>query len=173
MLCIYLLPTSNLAEKFLPSDGPDPRDPSSTLTAENSGTFRELIDWTSAPEQEPLTEEIKEVYTMTLAYVGSIYSALVGGETEKQMYHRLMCLGEFLPPEFPDLVEEHRPRALAILALYSSMAQVVDDHWLWHGFATNQVFGITSMLPEEWQWAMAKPREILQQLQSQNGLKVR
>lgn len=169
-LCISLLPKKNLPSTLLPQDGPDPRDSQRLFDPENCAPFMELLDWDSPVEPEPFTESMRETYSAALAYVGSIYKALVGGESEKQMYHRLMCLGLFIPRGFADLIEDCRPRALAILALYSSMSQLVDDHWLWHDFAATQVYGIASVLPAEWQWAVDRPKEIMHQLRHRKAL---
>ena len=43
------------------------------------------------------------------------------------------------------------------------MIKSVDDHWAFHGIAEREVYGIQSLLPSEWQWAMEWPLALLQQ----------
>jgi hypothetical protein len=71
-----------------------------------------------------------------------------------------------LPEEAIGLIEERRPRALAILAHYFAMAYSLNDHWVWHGLADQQLSGIESIMPNDWQWAVEWPKKMLQELKN-------
>ncbi len=73
------------------------------------------------------------------------------------MVRRIVCLGVLAPRRYIELLEEGRPRALAILAHHMALSQAVEEHWWFHGVADRAVNGIQSILPAEWQWAMEWP----------------
>ena len=39
-----------------------------------------------------------------------------------------------------------------------------NDHWIWRGLADQEVEGIATIMPNDWSWAMARPRSLLQEL---------
>jgi hypothetical protein len=41
------------------------------------------------------------------------------------------------------------------------MTIVVDDHWVFRGMAEREVYGLKSLLPQTWQWAMEWPQAML------------
>lgn len=51
---------------------------------------------------------------------------------------------------FVELLEERRPRALAILASFLALLKVVDDVWWLHGMARREVLGIVSLFNSDY-----------------------
>ena len=94
----------------------------------------------------------------------SIYKGLIEKEHHRRNFRRLLCFGIFCPADLIILVEERRPRALAILALYFAVTYAQNDHWIWRGLADQEVEGIATIMPNDWSWAMARPRSLLQEL---------
>jgi hypothetical protein len=70
-------------------------------------------------------------------------------------------MGIMVPTKFISLIEQKRPRALVILAYYSSMAIVLDDHWVFRGWAKREVSGLQNLIPLDWQWAMKWPQTMI------------
>lgn len=101
---------------------------------------------------------------MFLAYIGSIYKGLLENEPHRRSFRRLLCLSIFMPEEMIGFIEECRPRALAILALYFAMCYSQNDHWIFFGLADQEVQGIATIMPEKWSWAMQKPQALLEDL---------
>jgi hypothetical protein len=158
------MPNHHLFWKITRDKGPDWDNHEALYGYPNCKPFEALLDWKTFPEPEPFTTEIQALYETLLAYVGSIYKAFQENEPPRHIFRRLFCLGVMMPAEVIGLVEERRPRALAILAHYFAMAYSLNDHWVWHGLADQEVGGIASILPNEWQWAMEWPRQMLQEL---------
>ncbi len=79
--------------------------------------------------------EIKNVYEETLSYVGGVYHALLNKEAPRFMLRRIVCLGVLAPTRYVELLEQGRPRALAILAHHFALSQAVEEHWWFHGVA--------------------------------------
>ena len=49
------------------------------------------------------------------------------------------------------------------------MAYAIDDHWLFHGMAEREVYGIQGLVPQEWGRAMARPVNILKELKEKSA----
>ncbi|MCJ1393433.1 hypothetical protein MMC18_006307 [Xylographa bjoerkii] len=129
--------------------------------------FEALLDWTKYPE--PCMDlEIRHAYEKTLAYVGGVYRALLNKEPPRCMIRRIVCLGVLAPARYIELLEQGRPRALAILAYHLALSQAIEEHWWFHGVADRVVNGILSILPAEWQWAMEWPLSMIRGADSQS-----
>jgi hypothetical protein len=161
-----LMPDKHLIHQVTGDEGPDRDDLNALYGTQNCKPFEALIDWKNHPEPEPFSAEMKATYEVFLAYVGSIYKGLQENEHPRRIFRRLLCLGVMLPISVIDLIEERRPRALAILAHYFAMAYSMNDHWLWYGLPDQEVDGIESLMPNEWMWAMDWPRRVLQELKT-------
>lgn len=157
-------PDGCVIDQIAGEDGPSFDDLDELYGMQNCKPFEELINWEVHPEPEPFSPETKTIYEVWLAYVGSIHKAMQRNDPPRRVFRRLLCLGVMLPIEIVTLLEERRPRALAIMAAFSAMAYSLDDHWMWHGFADQEVNGIESIMPKDWMWAMVWPRRMLQEL---------
>lgn len=77
------------------------------------------------------------------------------------MIRRIVCLGVLVPARYIELLEQGRPRALAIFAHHLAFSKAIEEHWWFHGVADRVVHGIQSILPAEWQWAMEWPLSMI------------
>jgi Fungal Zn(2)-Cys(6) binuclear cluster domain len=139
---------------------PDFKDRAAMFNPAYRRPFEALLDWSRYPERD-LNVEDQEAYEETLAYVGGVYRAFLNNEAPRVLVRRLVCLGVLAPPRFTTLLEQGRPRALAILAHHFALSRAVDEHWWFHGMADRVVSGIQSILPAEWQWAMVWPLSMI------------
>ena len=162
------MPDKHLIWQVTGEIGPDFDDHEALYGIQNCAPFIELLDWSAHPEAQSLSPETKRTYEVFLAYVGSIYKGLQEGEHHCRNFRRLLCLGIFCPAEVIDLLEDRRPRALAILALYFAMTYAQNDHWIWRGLADQQVDGIATIMPSDWSWSMDRPRALLEELKSKS-----
>lgn len=110
---------------------------------------------------EDLNPERTSVYKWTLGYVGLTLQLIESDEDPSKVRRVLSAFGAMVPGIFKILVKKRQPRALVILAHYFSIMKAVDDVWWLRGVAEREVFGIQSLLPERWQWAMAWPLQKL------------
>lgn len=140
---------------------PNFRDPESIFVPEDTQPFLALLDFESCPEPN-LDPQSRLTYDMTLRYIGGIYRGIQENEPPSTLFRRLLCLGIMVPEQFLDFIDERRPRALAMLALYCSTAASLDYHWMFHGMAERGVKGLQTLLPPEWQWSMSAPLSIME-----------
>lgn len=110
-------------------------------------------------ETDPLR---KETFRLTLACIGSVYTAIQEGEPAHYLCQRVVSVGPLCPPHFIDLLVDKRPRAMLILAHYMALIKHIDDEFWWlKGRPEREIYGIQSILPEEWQWGLAWPLAVL------------
>lgn len=154
-------PGLSVAHLIADMNDPDFRDKAAIFNPENAAAFAELLDWTSHPEAG-LDEQSRHAYEQTLYYAGGVHRAIREREPMHVICRRLLVFGILVPSRFTELVDELRPRALAILAIYCALYKAVDDHWLFHGISTREVDGLWSLIPSDWQWAMQWAQALLQ-----------
>ena len=84
----------------------------------------------------------------------------------EKIHRRLATMPLRLPPRYLELVEQHDPRALALLARNLALLKTNSGIWWLHGVgrhsvAESAVRGIRSLLPNEWTWAMDWPQKVI------------
>jgi Fungal Zn(2)-Cys(6) binuclear cluster domain/Fungal specific transcription factor domain len=139
---------------------PDFADVNSIFKPEFRLPFMNLLDWTTHPEMN-LDAETRAAYESALSYVGGIYQGIQRRESHRILFRRILCMGLMVSSKFISFIEQRRPRALVILAYYSAMAIVLDDHWIFKGWAKREVSGLKNLIPAEWQWAMEWPQTMI------------
>lgn len=142
---------------------PNFNDEAAMYNPEYAFPFAEYLDWEKHPEPD-LDDDTKYFYKRSLYYVGGVYQAIRNQEEFRGLFHRIFGFPPMVPKGFIDLIDQRRPRALAILALHCALIKVVDDHWIFNGVAEREVRGIQSIMPMEWQWAMQPPLNLLENL---------
>jgi hypothetical protein len=121
--------------------------------------FSDFSSWRAIDEM--VDPESQSAYEMALRFVGYVLTSIERGDDPSEIRRVLLSFGQFAPPVYVKRLEENSPRALVILAYFFALAKAVDDVWWMRGIVEREVFGIQSILPEQWQWAMARPLEKL------------
>jgi hypothetical protein len=121
--------------------------------------FLQLMNW-RAPG-EVVDPESQAAYELVLKFVGCVFSNIEKGEDSSILRRMMTSLAAWLPLNYINLLKERNPRALVILAHYFSLAKAMDNVWWMRGISEREVFGIQTILPEQWQWAMAWPLQRL------------
>jgi len=78
---------------------------------------------------------IQEAYNSTLSYVSAINIAIAAEEAPGNTCRELIAFLMLIPKGFTDLVEEHEPRALVVLAYYFVLVAMFRDMVWWVGDA--------------------------------------
>ena len=128
--------------------------------APNRQHFSKLMDWEAFPEPD-FNLETQLAYEKTLNYIGSIYIAIKNGEPSGVLSRRFFAFGPMLEIRYLEFLEQRRPRSLVLLAHLFAMSKVIDDIWLFKGAAERHVYGVQTILPPSWQWAMEWPLNVL------------
>lgn len=108
-------------------------------------------------DSELWNSEAREAYECTLSYIGTMYTAVLDGESLHQMCTRIAAFALYVPKKFVDMVEELRPRALVILAHFFSIATKGSAHWWVGQTPMREVQGLRRIVPQEWQRHMRWP----------------
>lgn len=117
--------------------------------------FASLLSWRAAGEV--VDKESQEAYEFALGYVGCILANIEDKVEASVLRRMLQSFPSVVPWIFVERLKERNLRALTILAYYFSLAKAMDNVWWMRGIAEREVFGVQSIIPEEWQWAMAWP----------------
>jgi hypothetical protein len=142
---------------------PDFSDKEALFGNANIGAFGDLIDYERFPEETPLNQQMETTYRLSLAYIGGIHKMIEERGSPSSLFRMVLCMGLMVPGQFLDMIEQRKPRALAIFALYCSAMLIFEDHWMFSGMAVREIKGIELTLPEEWKWAMERPRRIMEE----------
>lgn len=152
------LPPHSIMRRVMTHNEPDFNDKRNIFEFEHIQPFRAILDFSG--NQASVSEE-DSTYNLAVSYMAAIYRGIQANDPHRQIARRLASTGPVLPKLFVELVEQRRPKALVILAYIMCMIKYVDDYWFFHGMAEHEVYGIRSTLPNEWQWAMEWPAEML------------
>ena len=127
----------------------------------NIGILEPLLEW--GTDFESISEADKDAYEKTARYIGLIYQKLDEGEEEPlASYRRVLNMPGRCPEHFLDLVDERRPRALAILAyLFAALKIIKSDAWWTNGIAERQVGIIQDLLPKGWRTMIELPLRLV------------
>ncbi|ATZ50999.1 hypothetical protein BCIN_06g04550 [Botrytis cinerea B05.10] len=121
--------------------------------------FSELLNW-RAPG-EIIDEESQAAYTFALNYCGRILLGVEGGEDLYELRRVIYAFPTVTHEAFVQQLNKKNNRALVILAHFFALCKAADNVWWMRGISEREVFGIQSILPENWQWAMAWPLQKL------------
>jgi hypothetical protein len=164
-----LIPPNTVIAAILAINDPDFRNPDVIFDPAFLEQCQPILSFDTASEGQD--EETMEVYKRAVTYAGGIYRAIRNGDPVRQVCRRILSIGPVLR-NFSTLLAQKRPRALVILAHLMAMAKHVESFWWFYGAAEREVYGIQSILPQEWQWAMRWPLETLRMLsaaRNENG----
>lgn len=110
---------------------------------------------------ETWSEKTEKAYSSTLSYIGSVQSAIDGGEKPQTVCRILLMFPYLVQKGFIDLVQERQPRALVILAHYFGLLTRFKYIWFIGDTGSREIRAIRAVLSEEWQKLMAWPLQML------------
>lgn len=122
--------------------------------------FSPLLNWRAPDELVDLEGET--AYKAALRFIGRALSFIEGGITNSSYIRRIIYLfPTIITSVFIDRLRDKNPRALVILSYYFCLLKAVENVWWMRGIADKEVYGIETMLPQEWKWAMCWPLQKL------------
>ena len=113
-----------------------------------------------------LQTEDFEVFQATLNDLRSMYRAIKAGLPQPLLQRMVATMPVRLPGRLLQLVENHDPFALALLARNLALLKVIDEVWWLHGAGDHQVaehavHGICGLLSTDWEWVSNWPLDII------------
>lgn len=123
--------------------------------------FRALVEWESPIGVDDVHQH-REAYETALAYIQTIYKRIAEKEPWESLGRRILAFPNVVPNSFATLLQQGQPRALVMLAHLVAMMRRLDSlWWIFNGVADFHVRGIATLVPEDWQWALAWPLKVL------------
>ncbi|KAL1297376.1 hypothetical protein AAFC00_004916 [Neodothiora populina] len=131
--------------------------------------FSQLLEFEDAAEAEDSDSDTVAAYAKTVTYVNELHSGVLRGDSSRELCRSAMAFAPVVPRRFIGLLAEERPRALAIYAHYMALVKRVEQYWWFAGAAEREVFGVNSIMPDSWRWAMAWPLEMISRFDTANA----
>ena len=141
-------------------DRPNLRDQAAIFKPEFLNEFIPVLEY----QATSLTAEEYETYSLALRFVGHVQDAIRRKEPQIYIGRRIRSFPPLVPKVLIQYLQQKEPRALVIIAHLMSLAKIVEDSWWFRDEAERHVYGVQSLLPPEWQWAMEWPLRTLHDL---------
>jgi hypothetical protein len=176
----YTLPLFTF--KLLKSLTPLMKKAETWLVRTNVAAFIQPLNQTNDSESQPLFRYIEEDARPELrailigvetgspdwvAYAGAIYltniliDMTVKGAPVSTILRNYTLFAVLMSDDFMALLEKHDPRALIILGHHLALGCCLDSVWWVKNGSKEDVFGITTLLPEEWRIYMEWPIKLV------------
>ncbi|OTA97716.1 hypothetical protein M434DRAFT_18890 [Hypoxylon sp. CO27-5] len=157
--------------------GPDPKSLAVKLIKETApfhdqgklpkGNFQRLRHLMDPPKEPGITErwdaEVQDAYGRTVSYICKALEMIDDQGWSGRVFRMVLMFPMFSEHRYVELVREGSPRALVILAHYFALLVKFHDVWWVGSVGTDEIRGIASAVPEEWQGLLAWPLKIIGQ----------
>ncbi|XXG97519.1 alpha-1,4-glucan branching enzyme [Hypoxylon texense] len=102
----------------------------------------------------------QQTYYDMLKYLGSLYQELKDHGFNPILDLRILSFFTFIPKAFVPFAQEHRPRALIMLAHYLCFAKLCPDVWWMQGIADREIRQICKEVGDEWGHLLRVPQMV-------------
>jgi len=109
---------------------------------------------------DPAAHEF-EAYSRAVRYVSDLQGVLVAGAPQAVLQRKVTIFALMASKRFITLLEQRDPRAMVITAYWTAMMKFAEEGWWLRGMAETETNGLASLVPQEWQWAMAWPLQMI------------
>lgn len=129
-------------------------DQAALFARSNAAPFEKLRTW--ALDHEMQSDEDNDAYLKATSYIGIMYKGIREGfDSTNATARRIMAMSSIVPDRWTELVEERRPRALAMLMhVFACGELIAEDSFWFRGIAKKQIPKLFERLPAAW-WPMA------------------
>ncbi|OTB05948.1 hypothetical protein M426DRAFT_319330 [Hypoxylon sp. CI-4A] len=125
--------------------------------------LQHLLDHPRGPrEAEDWDLETQDTYDRTVAFLCSILDLIDEEGDSSKVLRMLLLFPMLVSSRFTELVKEESPRVLVILAHYFALTVRFSDIWWVGNSGTDEVRGIATILPSEWQGLLSWPLSIIE-----------
>ena len=133
-------------------------EPSKIICEVNRNRFLALL--VRRPGDE---DEDHAAYVETVTYIGAVQNAVEAGEHINVTMRRLIIYPILFPERFVELLDEHRPRALVILAhFFAVAAHCQTSEWVGN-VPEKEILALAGFLAPEYQHELAWPLSAVRQ----------
>lgn len=121
--------------------------------------FMELL---KGLEGESLDPECYSVYINAVRYLSWAYTLQLVKEDKDIVRRSVLAFPIAAPAMYISLLDCHDPRTLVITAYFFGLVSGLEGIWWLEGVARREIMGISSLVPENWVWAMKWPLQRIQ-----------
>jgi hypothetical protein len=132
--------------------------PIALRTNPDAGSFSFLL--ATVPDDED-DEPALEAYRGAVGHINATWLAMEAREHPQISCRRLMVFPLFVTPEFIDLLEKRRPRALVVLAYFLALSAPLRDIWWIGDTAHRYIMALQRILPAHWEHLLSWPVEMI------------
>lgn len=135
-------------------------DQAALFARSNAAPFEKLRTW--ALDHEMQSDGDSDAYLKTISYIGIMYKGIREGfDSTNATARRIMAMSSIVPDRWTELVEERRPRALAMLMHVLACGELIaEDNFWFRGIAKKQIPNLFERLPAAWWPVVAWPMRV-------------
>lgn len=135
-------------------------DQASLYARPNAVPFEKLRTW--ARDHETQSDEDADAYLKAVSYIGLMYKGIREGfDSTNATARRIMAMSSILPDRWTEMLEERRPRALAMLVHVFACGELIAGENFWfRGIAAKQIPRLCGSLPAAWSQMLAWPLRV-------------
>lgn len=149
-------PGANI-NKIVETSGPFV-EPANIMVKANRSRFPALLERRAGE-----TDEDDAAYIETVSYIGAVQGAQEAGERIEAVTRRLIVYPVLFPQRFVELLSQHQPRALVILAHFFAVATHCQSS-AWVGDTpSKEILALAEYLAPEYQHELAWPLSVVRQ----------
>jgi hypothetical protein len=139
---------------------PDMNDKASLYARSNAAPFEKLRTW--ARDHETQSDDDADAYLKAVSYIGVMYKGIREGfDSTNATARRIMAMSSVMPDRWTEMLEERRPRALAMLMHVFACGELIAKENFWfRGIAKTQIPRLCEGLPVAWQPMVAWPLRV-------------
>jgi hypothetical protein len=135
-------------------------DNASLYARSNAAPFEKLRTW--ARDHETQSDDDADAYLKAVSYIGVMYKGIREGfDSTNATARRIMAMSSVMPDRWTEMLEERRPRALAMLMHVFACGELIAGENFWfRGIAKSQIPRLCEGLPAAWQPMVAWPLRV-------------
>lgn len=143
------------------SGKPDMSNEEELFQPQHAEPFATLLTW--GLEYEPISEQDRDAYEKTVAYLGLTYKNILDGTDDYlATCRRIIALPARCPPRFAELAQERQSRAMAILTHMFALMKLIDSEAVWfRGIAEQQIPRFYERVGPAWQELLRWPMTVV------------
>jgi hypothetical protein len=127
----------------------------------------DLLNLLNAFHVQTMTEDRKNIYIEARDFVLYHYRSFFSGADTKTLQRFVGFMAVRCQPGYLDMLEQHDPLAMALMARMLVLLSALDYAWWIHGTGEYEaidrdVKGICELMPEKLRWVMDWPRRVLE-----------
>lgn len=112
-------------------------------------------------DKEQMDGSSIKAYYDAVVYLETMFMSARRGASDFEIRKQFTAFPPMMPRCFLQLIADKQPRALVILAYLFALVKNAGNVWWLRGIPEREVYGIHSILPQEWKWTLDWPLYVI------------